>query len=637
MARKIAIERWQVYWDARNTGTQPVPAAVAAGISRDAAMDFEAGKTTSSGVQLKMDMSGREPGEDSSLNREARRALTDFGFFRLRYFGRYARPWMIDVADKVAAWLDSEGEEYVVVNLPPGTGKSLLFTTDIPLWVICRNRSVRILIGSSTASKATNQTRLIRRELERGAPLHPSAEQRAQGAVDAMTTLSIDFGRFRPEAKELWRQDQFIVEQVGATSVFEKEPTVTAIGEESDFLGLRGDLVLWDDLVTTKTVRSARLREDQREWWDDVASPRLEPHGLLVLQGQRLGADDLYRYCLDKVTPTWSDEDRDEPDGERPQYHHVIYKAHDDAHCEMKHHTPVPGRPHKNDAKPYPEGCLLDPWRLPRKKLLALERNTANYKTLYQQEDVDPGQVLVPKIYINGGDDETGTYPGCLDRQRGRWQLPEGLAGELFSVLSVDPSPTRFWSCQAWVFQRVPVPGQERPFEQRFLMDHVRAKMDAPEFLDRDSHGVYSGLADEWQRRSADCGWPITHWIIEANAAQRFMMQYAFVRDWLMANRVQLIPHTTGRNKANPDYGVSILRPIYRQGLVRLPYLDRGDQAATVQLTDELTRYPEAPTDDCVMSNWFFEHNLDKLFPPKSRIPKARRPSWIGSLGRSYR
>ena len=83
---------------------------------------------------------------------------------------------------------------------------------------------------------------------------------------------------------------------------------------------------------------------------------------------------------------------------------------------------------------------------------------------------------------------------------------------------------------------------------------------------------------------------PITHWIIEINAAQRFLMQYDHFNKWKEHWRVQVIPHTTGRNKSDPDYGVDTIAPHYQFGRVRLPGKGEG-MVRSMRLIDEVTRY----------------------------------------------
>ena len=55
--------------------------------------------------------------------------------------------------------------------------------------------------------------------------------------------------------------------------------------------------------------------------------------------------------------------------------------------------------------------------------------------------------------------------------------------------MTVDPSPTKYWGIEWWVYQ----PSSE----MRYLMDLVRQKMEAPDFLAY-NNGTYSGLVEEW-------------------------------------------------------------------------------------------------------------------------------------------
>ena len=56
----------------------------------------------------------------------------------------------------------------------------------------------------------------------------------------------------------------------------------------SGFLGGRFDLVIWDDLVDRKNTKTVEAKENLRTWWDSEAETRLEPRGLLLVQGQRI-------------------------------------------------------------------------------------------------------------------------------------------------------------------------------------------------------------------------------------------------------------------------------------------------------------------------------------------------------------
>src|SRR5690606_34163674 len=109
------------------------------------------------------------------------------------------------------------------------------------------------------------------------------------------------------------------------------------------------------------------------------------------------------------------------------------------------------------------------------------------------------------------------TFVGCWDTERALAQLPKGLRPPLVSVATADPSPTKFWAIEWIVYQ--PATGF------RFLMDLERRKMSAPEFLDwNEREQTFSGVMETWQERSKRMGVPIGWWVIEQNAAQRFIM-----------------------------------------------------------------------------------------------------------------
>jgi len=562
------------------------------------------------------------------LSEEAAQALEDFTYFQRRYFGRVATPWQAEAANRVAAALESDEEEYFVVNCPPGTGKTTVFTHDIPIWLTCRNRAIRGLIGAANQRAAQTHVNRIKRTLMRTTPeLAPLIDKRRGLAFDAESTVAIDFGRFQPLDREVWNRDALIVMQHGDMgSISEKEPTWSAYGEDSGFLGQRFNFVVWDDLVTPKSIATIEAREKQQIHWSTIAETRLEPGGLLLLQGQRLSPDDLYRYALDLKSGEWDDDDVDfDERGEEiirdrgdKKYKHIIFRAHDEARCDGDNGK-TPNHDPKT-AKPYPEGCLLDPRRLPYKKIRMLEGNPINsYRTVYQQEDVDPANVLVQNEWIYGSE----KYPGCLDKGRDFWELPEGVSPDgLIIMASCDPSPSMYWAVTLW--------GYDPITEYRYLLAFHRGKMEAPQFLDFSQEtGEYTGLMADWQNKSRQVGLEIQTWIVEVNAAAKFLLQYDHVRKWQAKNGVDILPHTTGKNKSDQEFGVQTLAPHYRYGRIRLPASPQAKQRV-MPLIDEVTKYPHGRTDDCVMAQWFFEWNLPDVTPKGMfNSAPAWRPSWV--------
>lgn len=605
------------------------------GISPNALYRYKNGGRTSGGEIRKMHADLRLPAVKtvSRMQPEAQRALTDFAYWRERYLGRVPTPWQEKAGYKIVELLETEDEEYLVMNVPPGAGKSTILT-DICTWVLCRDRSTRILYGSATQNVAADYTRRIQNNLEREEKYKATSREILRGlSVDATGSLQKDYGRFKPTNNDLWRKDKFVVAQLGEQTTQEKEASVAAFGRDSAFLGGRFDLNVWDDLVDKKVIRTSDSREHLIEFWDNYAETRVEPGGLVALVGQRLSGDDLYRYALDLKAGEneWvelEDHIGGDPDDRRElKYHHIIFKAHDDERCEGTELNPQ----HRVGGAAWPEGCLLDPKRVGWKKLSAIRSSKAEqYRIVYQQEDSDPGSALVHPDWVEGGRDrDTGqVFIGCKDRERGLCELPKGLFGGVESYVTADPSPSRYWAIQWWCYHR--------SSGQRFLMDVERRAMEAPDFLDwRHSEQRFVGVLNEWWLRSLDLGLPISTVIFETNAAQKFLLQYDHTHRWMQQIRApRIISHETNRNKLSVEYGVQMLGPLYQQGLIRLPWKNQPAQHASMKLIHEVTRWPNTTTDDMVMAQWFGEFAIPRLFREKAPVYRLRPNDYLASKAR---
>lgn len=606
--RQVDDVVWGKFLDLRDKGFSIERAAKEVGVSVSTVTRQQADRDS----RLSRLMAVRGLVHDFGVSAEGKRALEDFGYFRSRYMARASTPWSIEAADKISALLASPHKEFLVINIAPGVGKSTMFTHDLPAWLIARDRSIRIMLGSRTEQQARMYANRLRRTLERELPVRADPKLVELGlASDAEATMSQDFGPFKPANNDLWTKAEFVVQQSTGVSVDDKESTVTAYGMDSGFLGGRFDFIIWDDLVDKKTMRGEF--DLLTQWWEQEAESRLEPGGLMILQGQRLASDDLYRYALDLRDV---DDDGEITEDAPRKYKHIVYKSHYDELCTGKHDKP----------KAYPEGCLLDPVRLPWRELQRVRANREDrYLVMYQQEDFDPASQLVPSLWIDGGTDSNGVnYPGCWDPDRGVGQIPKNLGGDWFSVITADPSPSKNWSVQWWLYQP--------ETEIQYLLDMYRGPMDAPDFLDwNHNSGQFSGLLDEWVERAKDLGRPVTYLIFEQNAAQRFLLQYDHVKRWQAINGVNIVPHATHRNKSDDEYGVQTIAPHYRYGRVRLPgnVID-GSRKKMDPLIKELGTWPEGKTDDCVMAHWFLQWNAPRLFHVSGKPPVFQRPSWMG-------
>jgi len=630
---KITDEVITHYGNLRRLGLTMAKAASEAGVSKSWASEYEKGNPGISGGWQRQAVKGiyqslKKVGEVEvpppipfeQLTDDGKRALDDFGFHRRLFFARRDTPWQIQAGHNLLDLWMEEGKSFAVVNEPPGSGKSTLFTHDFVTWAIARERRIRILLGHSAKGTSTDYAARVRVALMRTDPhVDPITDETASAA------MCQTFGRFKPEDRDLWRRDRFIVEQLGSASATEKEPTVTAESLESAFLGGRFDISIWDDLVTGTNQRHSNSRISQREWWKTQAETRCEPGGLVVLLGQRIMSDDLFRFCLDMDLPVHDLGRR--TGGRTKKYHHIVYPAHHEEMCEGKH-----GEYDDDDnfvsPPAWPDGCLLDPVRLPWFDLASVrESDKAIYETVYQQRDGDPSNVLVQDIWLKGGvDPQTNvSHPGCrnYDRDIAQWPYETCPDGPTFTAITVDPSPTQWWSVQWW--------GYHSDTKKRVLLDHKRTKMQAPELLERMPNGEYIGLLPDWVSRGFTMGLPINHLIVERNAAQRFILQYEFFTSFLSRNSVSLIPHDTTSNKADEEYGVWATLPnVYKYGQVDLPYGGSWGRKASMPLEHELTRWPNTEEEDCVMSQWFFEFNLESLkFGNRPSPRRSHFPSWM--------
>ena len=611
---KRDLDRWTHYFDARDQGLAAIAAARKARLSESTAFRFERGDPTSGGLEAAAILGRQMVGGNlvaQPLSPDAKAALDDFALFRMRYFGRRSTPWQERAAYEMLRALENDQREYVVMNEPPGTGKSTLFTSDIPAWLIARNRQIRIMIGSRTERQARMYVTRIKRALERDAPLMASAKALERGhAFDAVACLQDDFGAFKPEGRsDKWRADGLVVRQLDGVSLDDKEDTVSAYGQDSGFLGGRFDLVIWDDLVDRKNMKTMESREQMREWWDTEAESRLEPGGVMLLQGQRIAGNDLYHYALTKKNLD-----------ETPMFRHVMYKAHYDDLCDGQQHG----------VKPWPEGCLLDPYRLPWQTLETIRHNNPRaYTIMYQQEDGDLANGLIDMAWITGGVDSEGyPAPGCLDKQRVLQDPPAQLLETGWSYVTVDPSPTEWWGIIWWLY--------DPDTDNRYIIDLHRRRLNPEDFLSINLDTFeWSGLVVDMHRQGLKLGIPISHVIVETNAAQRWLLQQPHVQRWMQETNMRFLPHGTYQNKNDPKFGLESIGDLFRQGKIRIPYGDVNSRNRVQPLIEEGTQYPDADTTDLIMSCWFGKLGVENHFSPR-RFPgyQMPRPGWMRNAER---
>lgn len=606
MPSKATLEEKRRFWQRRGEGYSVENAAKFVKRSASWGWNLEAERKKQIEARTSYEAE-HEPNPKSleQLDGGVRDTLTDFLLFREVFLARRPVAWAKDAAMRTVEWLtDRDEETFAVMNMPPGAGKTTLFTLDIPLWLMCGGgvgdpavgRAIRIMLGSETKHVSKHYVVALRNMLERLNPFWDKRQQRR-----AEMTLIQAFGRFKPKKVlgeySLWRDDQFTVAQIGELEMYEKEPTVQAASREGGFLGERVDFAAWDDLVTKKNSRNSDVADEMEEWFEEHAESRIEPGGVLLLVGQRLSNLDLYRKRLDANYMTLEGT-------QRPVYERVIYPAHNDNECANG------GLSEDCTEWDGTEGCLLDGSRLTPNKL-SKALSMGRYQTVYQQKDANPEDLLVQEAWIYGGTDSDGyEADGCLDHERGFFDWPDV---PLIDYMTVDPSVSKFWAFEWWALEPV------EPFRS-FLIWGQRRKMLAGTdngFLDwNPKTRSHVGEMERLQVLSGELGHPIRVWVVEQNAAHKYVFQTHAFHEWQRKwPKVSVLSHSTQANKIDKDFGVESLIPqSYKLGLSRLPWAKGIEVRNYLKWKlDELTKYPDFPTNDTVMADWFGKNKREQI------------------------
>lgn len=100
--------------------------------------------------------------------------------------------------------------------------------------------------------------------------------------------------------------------------------------------------------------------------------------------------------------------------------------------------------------------------------------------------------------------------------------------------------------------------------------------------------------------------YPIRSWMCEDSGLQSQLFQYnrELVQE-LAKKGVRVQPHTTGRNKWDPQFGVESMAPMFDADLFSIPWGSPGTKRMLEPLIQELAGFPLSAVFDRVMSTWF--------------------------------
>ena len=301
-----------------------------------------------------------------------------------------------------------------------------------------------------------------------------------------------------------WTQTEIYVQGRGSG---EKDPTMQALGIGGRIYGARSDVIFLDDAVTLANVNEY---EKQSIWLDQEVESRLDGAGLLALLGTRIRPQDLYSHQRD-IT----DLD-DEP----------VYT-----------YFSMPAVLDEGDGTPE-TWVTLWPERFPGKRLRKIRRDESQWALVYQQQDVAEDATFNARAVEASVN--SARFPGPLSA--GAMGHREGGMDGLYVIGGLDPAAA---GCTAMI-----VLGLDRKTGKRYVIDGFNQRGTSVETL----KATMRRLTEQYR---------INEWVVETNAAQKFLIQDASLRQFMQGRGVKMGGHNTNREKLDPDFGVMSMAQLF--------------------------------------------------------------------------
>ena len=171
--------------------------------------------------------------------------------------------------------IDKNKRKKKLLLIPRGHLKSTLATIGYITQQIVKNPSIRVLIANATYSLACSFLTEIKRNLKFNENIH------------------MIWGDLTKDAPN-WSQNQITLKYSK-----KKEPTVTAMGVESNLTSQHFDLIIFDDVVNKDYVNTREQIEKTIGFYKECLN-LLEPNGEIIIIGTRWHDSDLYGWIMDK-------------------------------------------------------------------------------------------------------------------------------------------------------------------------------------------------------------------------------------------------------------------------------------------------------------------------------------------------
>jgi hypothetical protein len=479
----------------------------------------------------------------------------------------------LDWTDHQARWFELfDATKRLLLLSPRDHGKTESVCRVLALQRLLKDRNARVLIISKTATVARRRVDQMRRDLEEN------------GRIVG------DFGAFSPRARniaagrraasdEKWTSSEFYV--VGRGNA--RDPSCEGVGVLGAITGGHFDLIILDDPVEYGDAQSATKRDAVWEWFGATVDGLCEPHTQIVIIGTRKHGDDLYAR-LEEEDPT--------------------FRVHvDKAMLEWPADTQWQEEEH--DGRKVIVGCTVqggkslwpERWSVDR-LMLKYRANSVAFRREYQNELVDEESGLFKRVYFTGG--ETSLipgleFPGCLEKTK--LLIPPGRG-----YVQPDGLPI----LQAWDLALVADKKRAEKHDSDFTVGITAAydpASDTRYLLGlRRERGLLPSQVQDLIREEVGRFGPVFCAVENNNFGKLHELGLRATE----VGRV-LVPHHTGRQKADLYQGVPGLVSVLENGKWRLPYGDEYSRFMVRQLMAEFIGLGKEKHDDIVMAIWIFE------------------------------
>lgn len=509
---------------------------------------------------------------------------------------------------------------------PRGHGKSTLISFAHTLWHVCYRTKRHIGIISSTAELAKKFLGKISTELK-----HNRIMQRDFGDLS---------GADKVGNKEVWTQSKVRTANQVVLFAMGTNGSVRGLNEslpehtQRDFVGrdrkgralydntgsYRPDLMIFDDIIETKWLKTKKVRDDVWDWFWSTAYPSIDAdRGNMIMVGTTLHDDDIIsRLYRDRVrTQAWIKVKKPACDG--------FDKHCNPINCLWKEYW---GQPDRN--KPLDEQGRLLPWEEAQYRLKHQGGKGVYYLSRLWWRRIEIGKKAFAQEYLL---DPLADGLKMFDRSDVRYYIPQGmmisaaqeqaiissgikidtLPDDLIAVTSVDPASSRGQKAidNDSDFSVVSTVGYSPRMRRFYLLDvdRVRATPAVVMQILLRHYMVYNREYDgkmytDTQKGEHVKGWPCEHMgiLVESVGYQKAL---AIMLDEL-ATSLGMYPKIVEvkRNKADKLTRATSASPLFERGMVYWPLMlgSTSIKSDFEEALHEFDRFPEAEHDDSVDS-----------------------------------